>query len=375
MTILSGRALNVGGFSPGTVRVHFIILLLAFFAISATSVAGQGNDNQGSVKIHGFENVTGLAGSQIPLSGTFENKDAKQVELDIAVVTGMPGEVVAPEKVVLEGKAVQNVTIWLIPLNGTEGTFDVTVEASWVKNHHSNTTLSVTITREPDIGSGNGGGEGGEVTGGDGGGGGASSPLALPAAEPVTVTAGVGAGLLFGVLAVAIGTEWGKLAFLNLFIAIPLFTRLRRDHLMDHVHRAKLLKFIEASPGAHFSEIKRKLDLHNGVLAYHIKALEREGVILSKMDGQYRRFYPVTMSVPKKEIEDLTWHQLAILDVIRKRPGIRQKEIAEQMGESKQVINYHLRGLVEMGIVLKEEEGRESYYTADEKKIFDLSKK
>ena len=370
MTVGLGRAVIAGGISPGTVRIPLSLLLLVILVMTAASAAGDddhqddhdddNNDHSEQVKIRGFDNATGLTGARISLVASFENRQSDRVEARISVGTEMPGKVIAPETVVLEGKSVQNITIWLVPLNGTEGTFIVTVEVSWDKDHHSNATTSVTVMKEPGIGSGNGG---------------ASPPLALPAVGPATVAVGVGAGLLFAMFGLAMGTEWGKLALLNLFIALPLYTRLKRDHLMDHVHRAKLAKFIEASPGTHFSEIKRKLDLHNGVLAYHIKALEREGVIISKMDGQYRRFYPVTMSVPKKEIEDLTWHQLAILDVVRKRPGIRQKEIAEQMGESKQVVNYHLRGLVEMGIVLKEEEGRESFYTADEKKIFDLSKK
>ena len=60
--------------------------------------------------------------------------------------------------------------------------------------------------------------------------------------------------------------------------------------------RAILLKRIEENPGIRYRELLRTTRLVNGVLSYHLSALEKSDVI--KVDRQPRttRYYPVTVS-------------------------------------------------------------------------------
>ncbi|MCK4614561.1 MAG: winged helix-turn-helix transcriptional regulator, partial [Thermoplasmata archaeon] len=100
---------------------------------------------------------------------------------------------------------------------------------------------------------------------------------------------------------------------------------------------------IKANPGAHYNLIKRKLNINNGALAYHISVLEREKFIRSRMDGPLKRFYPSDMNPPKGH--ELTEMERKIIEVIRANPGFSQKEIAITLGLSPQVINYHIKAL------------------------------
>ena len=54
--------------------------------------------------------------------------------------------------------------------------------------------------------------------------------------------------------------------------------------------RGRILGFIEAHPGIHFSALRDALQLGNGVTAHHIQILEKEGRVVSWMDGRVRRF-------------------------------------------------------------------------------------
>ena len=50
--------------------------------------------------------------------------------------------------------------------------------------------------------------------------------------------------------------------------------------------------YLAATPGAHFSKIRDDLKLGTGETQHHLRRLQREGVVESRRDGDYRRFFP-----------------------------------------------------------------------------------
>lgn len=50
--------------------------------------------------------------------------------------------------------------------------------------------------------------------------------------------------------------------------------------------------YISATPGAHFSKIRDDLKLGTGETQHHLQDLESEGVVESRKDGDYRRYFP-----------------------------------------------------------------------------------
>jgi predicted transcriptional regulator len=166
-------------------------------------------------------------------------------------------------------------------------------------------------------------------------------------------------------IAVGLGgllTEIGKWALLSLFI--PLYSRIKKEKLLDQPIRFKIHGYIIGNPGAHFGLIKQALEIPNGQLVYHLKRLMQAKMIYAKEDGIRKRFYPVDF--PKLQIEEyyLTDTEEKILNVIEKNSGISQKMVASKMGISRQVAGYHLAKMEQIEVIKKEIVGRESrYYT------------
>jgi DNA-binding MarR family transcriptional regulator len=153
--------------------------------------------------------------------------------------------------------------------------------------------------------------------------------------------------------------EWLKTVIPVLVISIVLvvlFTRLRRNSLLDQAMRARIYSTIQTSQGIHFNELMRQLEVKPGVLSHHINILEREKFIKSLQDGTYRRFFlydtNAELRVSFNKIQE------KILALINRKPGIMQKEISKEIGSSGFVTNYHVRILKDAGMVLLEKDGK-----------------
>lgn len=158
------------------------------------------------------------------------------------------------------------------------------------------------------------------------------------AATMATAAAGT-----LGAFAALGSTEVGKYKFLSFLL--PLYTKLKKDEILDHYTRGKIHGYILANPGDHYNSIKKSLKISNSSFAYHLHVLEREGVIKSRRDGIYKRFYTSEVQIPSNG-NVLKESQRLIIDKIKETPGISQKDIASFLGVSSSTVNYHLQDLI-----------------------------
>ena len=152
-------------------------------------------------------------------------------------------------------------------------------------------------------------------------------------------------------------------------LALPLFTRLRKEEILEQPTRNKIHGFILGSPGAHFALIGSRLGLAHGQLAYHLDVLTKEGMIFARSDGFKKRFYPA--DTPPELVQDfvLSDVQEKVLEVIVVNPGIGQKALSMALGVTRQVISYHVEKLEKFSKVRKVGDGRNAqYYVRDEGK-------
>ena len=143
-----------------------------------------------------------------------------------------------------------------------------------------------------------------------------------------------------------------------LLLIVPLYSKIRREKVLDHFIRGQIFGYIMANPGEHYNSIKQALDITNGSLAHHLKTLERERFIKSKRFGLYRRFYPWAMRVPEDGYFQINEIQKNILDLCRHQPGVSQKELAASLLLTPPTINYHIAILAEHGYVRVIRRGR-----------------
>ena len=183
-------------------------------------------------------------------------------------------------------------------------------------------------------------------------------PPPLVSKDAGAVLAAVGAFSLLGLL----GLYSDKYRFFTLFA--PLYTRIKKKHVLDHFTRGRIYGYIETNPGAHYNMIRDALSLNNGSLTYHLRMLEKTEYINSKKAGKCRYFYPASLNISEKN--GLSNLQNSILEKIVETPNITQKEIADETGVSQQVISYNVKKMMKDGVVKTKKNDRESYlYVAE----------
>jgi predicted transcriptional regulator len=60
----------------------------------------------------------------------------------------------------------------------------------------------------------------------------------------------------------------------------------------DSDTRDAIVGYVASTPGAHFSKLRDDLQLGTGETQHHVERLLSEGSLVSRRDGDYRRFYP-----------------------------------------------------------------------------------
>lgn len=144
-------------------------------------------------------------------------------------------------------------------------------------------------------------------------------------------------------------TEIGKYSLIK-FFGGPFYSKIKKEDVLKHNLRQRLLDHVKTNPGNHFKSIQKTLRIGSGILAYHLSVLERERYISSKRVGLYKRFFPkgftpseftpyqtgIQLNLEKDDIQD------RILITVNTHPGITQKELGELVGLSTTGINYHV---------------------------------
>ncbi len=148
---------------------------------------------------------------------------------------------------------------------------------------------------------------------------------------------------------------------------------------MEDSRRVQILEFIKANPGSHLRGIKRELNLAMGVLQYHLRRLEKDQSIISRRRGLYKRFYKrLDFEVEEQEILGVLFQETErdLLLYLLKTPDATQKELSEFAHISASSTSWHMKRLVEAGLVKSRRQGSFVYYVAkgDPVKILTLLK-
>lgn len=184
----------------------------------------------------------------------------------------------------------------------------------------------------------------------------------LPATQVIVLTmmAIMAVGLLTSTATAIFASEGARFAIL-LAVLGPLLAVTQRGE-GGIFTRGRLLGFIEAHPGIHFSALRDALQLGNGVTAHHIQILEKEGRVISWMDGRVRRFASSGVDQSRlKEIQNpVTGMQMAILQVLSDSGtlGIQAGDLRIKLDTSRQLLSYHMKQLTEKEFVTSTGRGR-----------------
>ena len=186
--------------------------------------------------------------------------------------------------------------------------------------------------------------------------------LAPPPRKTVEPAPAVGVSLGAVIAIAVVSTEAGRLGLFNL-VLFPLYSRLRREEVLDHFVRGQIYGYIQSHPGEHYNRMREDLRITNGTLSHHVRTLEMQGFVKSRRDGIFRRFYPEEMNIPQDQGTRLSDLQIRLLAHLRRSgEGYSQADLATALGVSQQTVSYNLRALSRHGHVRAVRAGRQRKY-------------
>ena len=162
-----------------------------------------------------------------------------------------------------------------------------------------------------------------------------------------------GAGALGSLLIGSVFLESVKVTVLVALVS-PMLARIKSNR-EDMLTRGRLLGYLEANPGIHFSALRDALGLANGVTAYHLNFLESSGQIISWRDGKLRRY--AISSLTKEEVSKIknpiSGTRLAIMEVLADTGnlGMPGPDIRKKLKISRQLLSHHLSELRSGGMI------------------------
>ncbi len=176
---------------------------------------------------------------------------------------------------------------------------------------------------------------------------------------PTSLVAGGGAAL--GSLAVGSILFEAMRVTVLFALATPLLARMKANQ-EDLLTRGRILGYLEANSGIHFSALRDALGLANGVTAYHLHTLEGQGEVISWRDGKLRRY--AVSSLTKEELSrirnPIAGTRLAILEVLADsgQIGLKGSDIKTKLQISRQLLSHHLSELKSAELVEPASEAR-----------------
>jgi predicted transcriptional regulator len=149
-----------------------------------------------------------------------------------------------------------------------------------------------------------------------------------------------------------------------------------KDEPLDLEARRRVYQAIARHPGIHLRELERRTSLALGDLRYHLDYLEARQLINSLTDGYRKAYFPTqgvflqdrrTLSLLRQRVP----RQIVLL--LLRKETVDYEGLAATLGLSKPTLSFHLKKLVESGLITGERvEGRNVYRLGERERTLKL---
>ncbi len=159
---------------------------------------------------------------------------------------------------------------------------------------------------------------------------------------------------------------WPRASWITTIGLMPLYSRIKKDDLLNHDVRRALFNLVKDDPGIHAHALSEASETGWGTTVYHLRRLEKNGFVTSEKKGRYRRFFPASGFLERtREVLSLlqndTTNQVA--KTILEDPGLNQSSICEKLDISPSLANWHINRLLDAELVERNRQGRTVHYT------------
>jgi predicted transcriptional regulator len=140
--------------------------------------------------------------------------------------------------------------------------------------------------------------------------------------------------------------------------------------------RRKIYDLILKNPGLHVNKIAEVLELSSQLVEYHLLFMQRHELVIIELDEGYKRCY-VKGEIGLEDKKLLKFLRqdipLTIILYLLKNPYSRHRDIYRELEISSPLSSYHLRKLVNNGILkISLLDNKHCYSVIDDKKIIRL---
>lgn len=142
-------------------------------------------------------------------------------------------------------------------------------------------------------------------------------------------------------------------------LLLPLYIRLKRESVLDHFMRGRIVEFVSSNPGATFSQIQSRFKATNGLLNYHLWILSKTGFIQSEKEGKFTRYYAEGTLDRANVI--LSSFQHSLLTFVFNEKSTDLQGIAKALSCSKQRVHYNVKRLGRLGFIEQERRGSKRF--------------
>ena len=114
-----------------------------------------------------------------------------------------------------------------------------------------------------------------------------------------------------------------------------------------------LLAYIAKEPGIRYRELLRLTGLANGVLTYHLSALEKSSMVRVDRQSGATRYYPLNVPEGESHVLGFVRHGPVreIISFILANDSCTFAELVDHTGKAPSTVSSHLKRLKEAGIV------------------------
>ena len=141
----------------------------------------------------------------------------------------------------------------------------------------------------------------------------------------------------------------------------------------------RVLQHIKENPGCHLRQIKRELAMSMGTIQYHLNLLEKQGKVSSEKQNLHKYYFPIGLFEQNerdilKILNQETAREILLRILESKNPT--QTDIANTIKISPASVNWHIKRLTELGLILEQKDGKFKRYSLgiDTKHIVSLMK-
>lgn len=149
---------------------------------------------------------------------------------------------------------------------------------------------------------------------------------------------------------------------------IALYHQLRKEAAGT---RARVLERVRAAPGEGAAATARAIGLDATTVAYHLRRLERDQLVVAEGEGRARRYFAVGAASPAQRVALLAERaSVEMLSLVRAEPGLSKTEIARRLQVARATVTWHVGRLARAGLVRIERDGRRAMVHPVERQPF-----